>query len=72
LHGIAKLNGVSNIEEMLSAIGLTAFLAYGVYITEIVAPVSVLIEFRTRLTSAVYVSGALFVLFLVYSGDILH
>jgi|TARA_B110001452_G_C15174775_1_gene408229 hypothetical protein len=37
LHGIAKLNGVSNIEEMSSAIGLPAFLAYGVYITEIVA-----------------------------------
>jgi len=70
LYGIAKLNGVSNIEEMLSAIGLPAFLAYGVYITEIVAPVLVLIGFRTRLASAVYISGALFALFLVHSGDI--
>ena len=59
-HGIAKLNGVSNIKGMLSAAGLPAFSAYGVYITEIVAPVLILIGFRTRLASAVYVSGALF------------
>ena len=59
-HGIAKLNGVSNIKGMLSATVLPAFSAYGVYITEIVAPVLILIGFRTRLASAVYVSGALF------------
>jgi putative oxidoreductase len=45
---------------MLSATVLPAFSAYGVYITEIVAPVLILIGFRTRLASAVYVSGALF------------
>ena len=38
-HGIAKLNGVSNIKGMLFATGLPAFSAYGVYITEIVAPI---------------------------------
>ena len=36
---IAKLNGVSNIKGMLIATGLPAFSAYGVYITEIVAPI---------------------------------
>ena len=45
---------------MLSATGLPAFSAYGLYITEIVAPVLILIGFRTHLASAVYVSGALF------------
>lgn len=70
LHGIAKLKGVSFIEGMLESKGLPAFLAYGVYITEIVAPLLIVIGFRTRLAAAVFAFGALFALFLVHSGDI--
>jgi putative oxidoreductase len=70
LHGIAKLNGLSFIEGMLNNAGLPGFLAYGVYITEIIAPLLILIGFRTRLASAVYVFGVLFALFLVHSADI--
>lgn len=70
LHGIAKLKGVTGIEEMLSNAGLPAFLAYGVYITEIVAPVLILVGYRTRLASAVYIVGVLFAIFLAHSGDI--
>jgi putative oxidoreductase len=70
LHGIAKLEGVSFIEGMLSAKGLPAVLAYGVYITEIAAPVLLLVGYRTRLAAAVYVFGALFALFLVHTENI--
>jgi putative oxidoreductase len=70
LHGIAKLEGVSYIEGMLSAKGLPAGLAYGVYITEIVAPILILVGYRTRLAAAVYVFGALFALFLVHTENI--
>jgi len=42
-HGYAKLTkGVSGIEGMLTNAGLPAFLAYGVYIGEIVAPLLLL------------------------------
>ncbi|WP_422091071.1 DoxX family protein [Tenacibaculum ovolyticum] len=70
LHGIAKLKGVSGIGVMLSNVGLPSFLAYGVYVTEIIAPLFILVGYRTRLFSVVYVFGVLFALFLADSGDI--
>ncbi len=70
LHGIGKLAGISGIEGMLSSSGLPSFLAYGVYITEIVAPLLILIGYRTRLAAAVCVFGMLTALFLAHSGDI--
>jgi putative oxidoreductase len=69
-HGIAKLGGVSFIEGMLSEKGLPSFLAYGVYITEIIAPLLILVGYRTRLASVAYVFGLLFTIALVHSGDL--
>ena len=70
LHGIAKLKGVSFIEGMLSGKGLPSFLAYGVYATEIIAPLLIIIGYRTRFASALFAFGALFAMFLVHSADI--
>lgn len=70
LHGIAKLSGVSFIEGMLEGKGLPSFLAYGVYITEIVAPILILIGYRTRLASLAIIFGLLFATALVHSADI--
>lgn len=70
LHGIAKLKGVSFIEGMLEGKGLPSFMAYGVYITEIIMPILIIIGFRTRLASAGFAFGVLFAIFLVHSGDI--
>lgn len=70
LHGIAKFKGVSFIEGMLTAKGLPAFLAYGVYVTEIIAPLLLIIGYRTRLASVVYLLGVLTAIFLVHAKDI--
>lgn len=70
LHGVAKLKGISFIEGMLTSKGLPAFLAYGVYLTEIIAPVLILIGFRTRLASVAYTIGILFAILLVHSSDV--
>lgn len=70
LHGVAKLKGVSGIEGMLSKNGLPTFLAYGVYLTEIVAPILMIIGFRTRLASAAFAFGALFAIALAHFDDI--
>lgn len=70
LHGIAKIGHTSFIGGMLTEKGLPSFLSYGVYLTEIVAPLLILVGFRTRLAAAVYVFGALFALFLVHSGQL--
>ena len=70
LHGIAKFKGVSFIENMLSENGLPAFLAYGVYITEIVAPILIIIGYRTRIAALVFAFGALVAMLLVHASDI--
>lgn len=70
LHGIAKLKGVSFIEGLLTEKGLPAFIAYGVYVTEIIAPLLLIIGFRTRLSAIVYVAGVLVAIILVHSSDI--
>ncbi|HJS01617.1 MAG TPA: DoxX family protein [Flavobacterium sp.] len=70
LHGIAKIGNTSFIGGMLAEKGLPSFLSYGVYITEIIAPILILIGFRTRLAAVAYVFGALFALFLVHSAQI--
>lgn len=70
LHGIAKLNGVGFIQGMLSQNGLPGFLAYGVYVTEIVAPLLIIIGYRARLASLALIFGAVFAMFLVHAEDI--
>lgn len=70
LHGIAKFKGLGFIEQSLMAKGLPAFLAYGVYITEIVAPIMLIVGYRTRLAAAVYILGVLTAIFLVHAADI--
>ena len=70
LHGIAKFKGVGGIQDMLDASGLPDFLAYGVFITEIVAPVLMMVGFRTRLASLVFILGVLAAIFLAHSSDI--
>ncbi|MEM9867160.1 MAG: DoxX family protein [Bacteroidota bacterium] len=70
LHGIGKMKSLDFVQEKLVEVGLPVFLSYGVYITQVVAPVLMIIGYRTRLASAVFVFGALFALFLVHTGDI--
>ncbi|EIA07172.1 DoxX family protein [Flavobacterium frigoris] len=69
-HGIAKLSGVSFIEGMLEGKGLPSLLAYGVYITEIIAPILIIIGYRTRLASLAFIFGLLSATALVHLGDL--
>ena len=69
-HGIAKLNGITFIETMLSEKGLPAFLSYGVFITEILAPILIIVGYKVRLASLIYAFGVIFAILLVHSADI--
>jgi len=69
-HGIAKLSNLSGIKNMLTESGLPEIMAFGVYITEIIAPILLLIGFRTKLASLVFFFGMLSAMFLAHSGDI--
>lgn len=55
IYGITKLtNGIGYIEDALSAIGLPSFIAWGVYIGEILMPILIIAGIRTRLAGAVF------------------
>lgn len=61
LHGIAKLqNGIDGIAGMLGGYGLPAFIAYGVYLGEVVGPVLVIIGLFTRIGALLMVGNMLF------------
>ena len=69
-HGVAKLSHLGGIKGILSSNGLSEFIAYGSYITELIAPVLMIIGFRTRLASLTFFLGMLTALFLAHSENI--
>ncbi|MDW5288519.1 DoxX family protein [Formosa sp. PL04] len=69
-HGIAKINHLDGIQNMLANAGLPELMAYGVYITELIAPILILIGWRTRLASVVFVFGMLTALYLKHAGNL--
>lgn len=70
LHGLAKIGQTTFIESMLVDKGLPTSMSYGVYLTEIIAPLLILIGFRTRLAAIAYLFGIFFIIFLVHANDI--
>jgi putative oxidoreductase len=71
LHGIAKLQGgVAGIGQALAANGLPAFVAYGVYVGEIVAPVLVILGFYSRIGSVLIAINMLFAIGLMHRADL--
>lgn len=70
LHGISKLDGISSLVTRFEGAGLPGIMAYGVYITEIIAPLLIIIGYRVRLSSLVFASGVLFIILFAHSEDI--
>ena len=69
-HGVAKLSSLTGIKNMLLKSGLPELLAYGVYITELIAPILILIGLRTRLAAIVFFFGMMAAMFLAHSDNI--
>ncbi|WP_425075971.1 DoxX family protein [Psychroserpens sp. S379A] len=66
VYGISKIiSGVSQIETMLDSYGFPTFLSYGVYIGEIVAPLLIIIGFRTKLAGLVFAINCLVAILMV-------
>lgn len=71
LHGLAKLtHGVEGIGQMLSAAGWPSWIAYGVYIGEIVAPVLMIFGYGTRMAAAVFAFNMVVAIAMAHSGDL--
>jgi putative oxidoreductase len=73
LHGIAKITtGVSGIEGMLTAHGLPAFIAYGAYIGEVLAPILLIIGFYSRVAALVIAFNMIVAIALAHAGELLQ
>lgn len=71
LHGIAKLtHGVDFLGDMFKNLGLPSFFAYSVYIGEVIAPVLIIIGYRTRLAALVFAFTMVVAVGMAHASDI--
>lgn len=71
LHGISKFGGsLEFIKGMLAEKGIPDFIAYGVLVGEILAPIAILIGFRTRIAAAIYAFNCLVAILIAHSSEI--
>lgn len=70
-HGVAKLRGgINPITGLVTAMGLPAFVAYGVYVGEVVAPLLVIVGWYSRLGSLLIAINMVFALALAHRADL--
>jgi putative oxidoreductase len=70
-HGVAKLTGgIDFISDVVAKAGLPSFVAYGVYIGEVVAPALVIAGWYSRAGAAVIAVNMLFAIGLVHAAEI--
>jgi len=72
-HGMAKImhpDSLNFISGTLSSVGLPSFIAYGVYIGEVIAPLMIIAGIFSRYAGLVVVVNMAFALFLAHTGDV--
>jgi putative oxidoreductase len=69
MHGLPKIRDNSFVQNLVVDAGLPAFVSYGVFVGEIVAPVLLIIGLFTRTAALLVVTDMLFALWLVHSPD---
>jgi len=70
-HGYAKITyGLGFIEKALDANNLPVFLSYFVYVGEILAPLLIIIGYKTKLAAAIIIFSMTFAIYLVFPNDL--
>jgi putative oxidoreductase len=73
LHGISKIrHGIGPISSSVSSHSLPHFVAFGVYVGELLAPLFVLVGIFTRPAAAIIAIDMLFAIWLKHSGELLR
>ena len=73
LHGISKMQNpgaMTGIGNQLTAAGLPAFIAYGAYIGEVLAPLMLILGVFTRIGGLLIVVNMIFAIALAHANDI--
>ena len=75
LHGISKVMNpaktLDSMSGMLTAAGLPTFIAYGVFIGEVLAPILIILGIYSRIGGLIVVINMVFAVLLVHSADLL-
>lgn len=70
-HGFFKLfNGIDGIKFLVTQAGLPEFIAYGVYLGEIVFPVLIIFGLFTRISSLFFALTMVLAIFLAHSTEL--
>ena len=70
-HGVNKIqNGIGGITGMVQGAGLPGFLAYGVYVGEVVVPILIIIGLFTRMSSLILAFNMVVAIALAHAGDL--
>jgi len=68
-HGVYKLqHGIDFIEGLVTAQGIPSYLSYGVYVGEILAPILLILGWRSRIWAGVIAFNMLVVIYLTQLG----
>ena len=71
-HGIDKMvNGVASIEGLIRVRGLPHTIAYGVYVGEVVAPILLILGWKSRWWAGVIVVNMVAAIYLVHTKTLL-
>lgn len=69
-HGIAKIkSGIDPIVQLVAATGMPGFVAYGVYVGEVLAPVLVIAGWYSRIGALIIAINMVFALSLAHRAD---
>src|SRR3982750_1101189 len=70
-HGLTKLSGgIDFVANVVTAAGLPAFLKYGVYVGEVIAPALLIIGWYSRIGALLIAINMLFALGLVHVNEL--
>lgn len=71
VHGLGKMfGGLGGVKAMLEGIGMPTFFAYGVLVGEVLAPLLILIGYKTRAASLVLAFNMLVAIMMAHGATI--
>ena len=70
-HGVDKIiNGIGGVKHLTTSSGLPEFIAYGVYIGEVIVPIFIILGLYARVASVILGVNMLAAIFLAYGNSL--
>jgi putative oxidoreductase len=70
-HGVDKIiNGIGGVKTLVDLHGLPSFVAYGVYVGEIIAPIFLIVGWRGRLWAGVIVFNMMMAIYFAHWANL--